>query len=434
MSRAALLPLAMVLVLADLAAQGGTITGRVLVRERDNGDHSLLVEVESAKTIDRVQFTLPDRFSLRPGFVPQTWNVILDGRKVTATGEPVVRLNLRLDVKADENLLKNVTGKEVELQAGSPGSQATTRIKTKVGTLPRVRFRDDWAALAAIVLPPEVTPGAPIYVTPAEAFAEGAWLPSWQAAEEQSTALLEERVQAALRGIGASKVREAAARIDQTMGRSRLVDIGLGLHANSDAQTLTYIDPWRERLFVVRPEWNEVPASKCDAAITGGTPMIFAGQDACIQGCFGSELGGLEEAAKLLMDGSQPVVPQAASPTSIVIRIPVETTPGLHSLELKGVPGRLDIRIFQVQGSIDQNELWRGQSTTMRLRILGSDQSIPMTIINRTPETIQIEGGERQVVSSSGGPENVVTRQVRGIMKGEFSIDYSVDQPACGVR
>jgi hypothetical protein len=208
-------------------------------------------------------------------------------------------------------------------------------------------------------------------------------------------------------------------------------DIGL---ANASGQTLTYYDEWFEKWFVAKPEWTDVPPATCDAAVTGGTPMVFAGQDACMQGCFGGQLGGLEEAAAPLFDGTQPIAPHAASPSSIVVRIPSDTTPGLHSLELKGVPGRLDVRVFQVEGSLDQNQLWRGQSTTMRLKIVGTDQAVPMTIVNRTPDTIEIEGGTRQAIASSGGAENVVTRQVRGIMKGDFSIDFSVDQPPCGGR
>ena len=45
---------------------------------------------------------------------------------------------------------------------------------------------------------------------------------------------------------------------------------------------------------------------------------------------------------------------------------------------------------------------------------------------------IAVEGGVRQQVTTPGGGANAVTRSVRGIMKGNFDIGYSLDQPVCG--
>jgi hypothetical protein len=200
-------------------------------------------------------------------------------------------------------------------------------------------------------------------------------------------------------------------------------------------QSFSYFDRYMELLMEGTPAWKEVRGAACDRTINGGTPLAFAGQNACVSGCFPSTPGGLEEAARLLMLDDQPLVPQAGSPTTIVVRVPPDTPPGPHVITWKAggdATGRLQIGVLQLEGTIDQNQLWRGQSTTMRLRIVGSDQPLPLTIINRTPSTIEIEGGERQVVTTPGGADNAVTRQVRGIMKGDFAIDYSLDQPPCG--
>ena len=88
--------------------------------------------------------------------------------------------------------------------------------------------------------------------------------------------------------------------------------------------------------------------------------------------------------------------------------------------------------MLAVEGPIDQNELWKGQSTTMRLPVVGSEERLPLRIVNKTPATIAIDGGVNQLVDSAGGADNALTRSVRGIMKGNFNIEV-LAQPA-GVR
>jgi len=438
---ASALLLTFVLVLADLAAQGGgTITGRVLVRERANGEHSLLVGVESPDKVDRVQVTLPNRHSFVPGWVPSTWKLTLDGRKVVIVGDPLFGVSLRLDAKPNEDLIRKVQGKEVELEVGTAASPRLTRFKLKVDALPRVQPGDDWARLGALILPPEITPGGPIFVTPAPGFSEGIWEPSKGLGQPNNNdEVAKERIREAARRT------EALSRELSTFFRNlpAVPAAPDALPRNSQMMAFqeppdgfSYFDRYFELLAELEPSWKRVPAAKCDVTIAGGTPLAFAGQDACVAGCFPSDLGGLEDAARLLMlDDQIPLVPQAASPTTIVVRIPADTRPGQRFINWKqggASTGRLQLVVLQLEGAIDQNQLWRGQSTTMRLRIVGSDQALPLNIINRTPSVIQIEGGERQVISTSGGADNVVTRQVRGIMKGNFTIDYSLDQPPCG--
>jgi len=438
---ASALLLAFVLVLVDLGAQvGGTITGTVLVRERENGDHSLLVAVESQDKVNRLQFTLPSRFTFQPGWVPPNWSFTQDGREIVLAGDPLFRLNLRLDTSRNANLIEKVQGKQVELEAGTPASQRLTRFKVKVDALPRVRRIQRWEELVSSVFPPEVTPGAPVFVTFPPPFNEGAWVPDFNPVPDRSLS----KEDLALR-----RIREAASKIEAMTKETSAFFRSLALNPpegppaqtssmlfNEPPASLTFFDRYLESLVELIPPWKEVPPATCDVAIAGGTPLAFAGQDACVSGCFPSGAGGLEEAARLLMlDGDKPLVPKAGSPTTIVVRIPSDTPPGQHFITWKpggAATGQLQFGVLQMEGTIDQNQLWRGQSTTMRLRIVGSDRPLPLNIINRTPAVIQIDGGERQVVTTSGGADNVATRQVKGIMKGNFTIDYSLDQPPCG--
>lgn len=411
----------LVLVFVDLGAQGGTITGQVLVRERANGDQSLLVGVDTAQPIDRLEFTLPRRFEFVPGYVPDTWTFAQDGRRLTLSGAPTLRLSVRLDAKASENLMKNLSGREVELKVGAPGASRTTTVTAGVRFLPRVRLRDDWAALASHIFPPEVTRGAPVLGSPAPGFTDGVWIAT---SRETEAAEALKRAQAHLSEYTKGPPAGAQRLLDWTKVFDEVAEF--------ESPKFNFFDRWLELTLETRPEVAIVPAETCSPGITGGTPVAFAGKDACVRGCFGTELTDLEKAAVMLLDGNVDVPVRAASPTTVVVGIPDNLMPGPHSLTSSGVPGQLTLDILLVQGSIDQTQLWRGESTTMRLQILGTERPIPLRIINRTPATIQIEGGDSQVLTTSGGAVNVLTRQVRGIMKGDFTIDYAVDQPPCG--
>jgi hypothetical protein len=397
------------------------------VRERENGDQSLLVNVEAANGLNRVDINLPRRFTFTTRYPPNTWASNEDDRRFSFTGDQVFRFNLRMDAKPSENLIRNLQGREIELHIGTPGTPGATTLKTKIGVLPRVRFRDDWSAQLALTFPPEYTPGKPMLVSPAPEYANGVFVPGWDKVEASlgRAELYLKRAEALLGEKARTPPRTAQRLFDWATIFDEVADF------ENRTPRFSFVDQYLELILQGRPAIKAVPDAACATGVTGGTPMAFAGKDACMQGCFGDKLSELDKAAAFLLD-DKPVTPQAASPTTVVVRIPNDATPGPHSLTWQGVPGQLSIRILSVQGSIDQNQLWRGQSTTMRLQILGSDQPIPLKIVNRTPTTIDVEGGVEQTIPSSGGQVNVVNRQVKGIMKGDFTIDYSVDQPPCG--
>jgi hypothetical protein len=68
----------------------------------------------------------------------------------------------------------------------------------------------------------------------------------------------------------------------------------------------------------------------------------------------------------------------------------------------------------------------------MRLKILGTDQPLPLKITNKTPTVINVAGGVVQMVNTSGGANNYVERSVQGIHRGNFNIEYSLNYDQCG--
>src|SRR6185503_7424342 len=81
---------------------------------------------------------------------------------------------------------------------------------------------------------------------------------------------------------------------------------------------------------------------------------------------------------------------------------------------------QVEFVLLEVQGNIDQNALFTGQGTTLRLKIVGSEEKLQLQLNNTTPDVIDLEGGVSQVVTTSGGANNTVEKKVKGIKRGKF--------------
>ena len=190
---------------------------------------------------------------------------------------------------------------------------------------------------------------------------------------------------------------------------------------------IQYTDEWGDRtvdavasdLVVERPMYFQ----GCQPGITSGSSMVFAGQPLCLTGCFRDLTVPME------LNGNRPIFPLAFSPTSMQLSIPPDVTPGPNTISYGS--STFPFTALGMNGSIDQNELWTGQSTTMRLEVLGTDLSLPVEVVNRTPGVITVEGGERQVINSPGGSPNAMMRSVQGISKGDFTINYRLMNASC---
>lgn len=409
-----------------------TVSGRLHVRERATGDESLLATVTGGESpIGRVTFRLPSNYNLSLASAPLNWTLTQKGRDLTLAGPPVSRVDLRFDTRRGSGMIQRLMrqGEKVECGiADATGRQYKMTLTPSL--LPKVSVVDSLDS--ALTVPPQVVPGAMLYATPALKFTSGTWrllspdgrldfrhLPLMDLASSQPATTsqatvpsdVERSLTLALRYINRRPPAAAAAQ-----------------------PRLSYHDEWNEELVNGAAGWTEVPAQQCPLRLAGGTALAFAGQDACVAGCFPH----FDTAAGFLtLDGERLLSPLAASPTTIRVRIPDDVMPGPHAIRWHpstGITGeQVLVRVLQLQGSIAENELWKGQATTMRLGILGSDEPVQLTVVNETPDVIAVEGGARQLVTTSGGAVNVTTRQVRGIMRGNFNVTYSLNQPACGV-
>jgi hypothetical protein len=165
--------------------------------------------------------------------------------------------------------------------------------------------------------------------------------------------------------------------------------------------------------------------------ISGCTPMGFPGQTFCVCGAFPGD-----SANSLYLDGEILGPPVSSSGMVSYFTVPQNTSAGPHQVTGDPAAGygpsdRAQVTALVVGGSIDQNKLWSGQSTTLRLWVEGTTESLKLRLRNHTPSVVAVEGGEDQVVSTSGGKPNDLSRTVSAGTPGNFNITYSLDAPPC---
>lgn len=138
----------------------------------------------------------------------------------------------------------------------------------------------------------------------------------------------------------------------------------------------------------------------------------------------------------LLFDERPAGTPVSASSRTVWLRPPAGTAPGTHVIsghaEAGFAPGcRAETQLVEIRGAIDSQSLLRGDSTPMRLSVGGTTDPVSLRVRNLTPGIIAIDGGVEQTAETSGGPENVLTRQVRGLTRGNFNVEWTLAAPPC---
>lgn len=177
-----------------------------------------------------------------------------------------------------------------------------------------------------------------------------------------------------------------------------------------------------------------VPARPADPKprITAATRHSLAGQTACVCGNF----PGPRAWNGLSLDSQAVGAPATASSRTVWVRLPETLAPGPHTVSGSPAAGfaasdRATTTVIRVLGSLDSNQLFRGQSTPMQFRIEGTDQPVSLRVRNYTPGIISLEGGNDQVLTTSGGRSNMVQRNVNAVSRGDFNIDYTLEGDPC---
>jgi len=415
-----------------LEARHATVvtSATAIVREQSSSVTSIGIEaiqqLPTGRSIDQLIATLPSDRPLTPGSLPDGWSAIQKGRQITASGPGQPEVDLRFDFKG--NNLDDYVGKEATIQSGF-GKQLDDPIKIKIQLQPRVEVAP---FIDGILTPPvQATPGQPFLIGIADEYRRGTWqlgttdggyVPLLPQEAIRDMSMIKIGTPQALYGMRGSEA------LSGLLSRPAPRPFITAYPAMGGFTRARFTDRFGDLIvdapFTVSPGSPQGTARK----LTGGAPFAFAGQAACVSGVFPT----FSDPYGLMLDGKTMLTPWGASQTTVMLGIPDGTTPGPHTISDPSGSSSITVGILTVEGSIDQNKLWKGESTTMRLRVVGTDQKLPLGVLNQKPSIIDIDGGVKQTVVTAGGQNNIVTRGVKGIHRGDFSILYSVSTAGCG--
>jgi hypothetical protein len=408
----------------------------VVTRESLEGrGTSLLLDLAlTTVKVDEVRVKLPSDKTVKPAYVVPGWSVEQDGRNLRARGPGRTEMSARLELVNGRD--KDYIGKKTDVQWFQGGRMISESTVT-IGQLPAVTRSSNIEGI--LTLPAEVTPGQVFLAGTGDAYRRGTWqvtlnggsgtreLPLWpisrfktvEAEPPQPEWRVYFRDTALLPQVEALKSRQTGP-IDPLV---------FAQPPDTSLTRVRFVDQFAETLVDAPLSIPAVtPPATCSRHIAAGSEFAFAGQAACLSGCFpdpGAAYG-------LMLDGTTELTPWAVSQTTAKVGIPPDTAAGPHTIRMPGTDTDITVGVLRVEGSIDQSKLWKGESTTLRLRVVGTDKPLPLVVLNRTPHVITVEGGEAQTVTTSGGADNVLTRSVQGIFRGNFQITYSLSAPGCG--
>lgn len=365
--------------------------------------------------IDAVRLDLPENLaaSARPVGLPEGWTSDRAGGELALSGPPtslplVLRIELEGATRAPSlvNLRLVADGRLVYAGSG-------LRVAALAPAAPVTELTD------ALLLPALLHPGETVVLRPldpARTPRGGTWT---------------------VAGVTAREAPEPSESAGSSGGAVRYeLELPADL-APGTPISVTYTDPWGERLVEVaaapdvevRPLPEPLPASP---RLLGATPKAFGDKNFCVWGWFPSE----EAAAGLALDGESLGGPLTYGRTVLWFSVPPGAAPGEHAVT--GDPGAgypaddaATLRVLALGGSIDQERLWRGQSTPLRLWIEGTDEPVTLELTNDTPDVVSLDRGERQVVTTSGGSPNQVERTVHAVQRGDFNITFKMETDAC---
>jgi len=389
-----------------------TVTGAVGVRERATSSPvttitgEMLEKVPTGRTFDQIIATLPDSRDVKAGQLPDGWQAEQNGKQVRMWGPAQDHIRFRLDMNG--SWVRDYAGKEATLQP-SYRTMKDEPLKLTIGAWPKVDATPNLEGI--LTIPPQAAPGQRILIGVAPGYRDG----TWQFDTNGNAVPL----------IKLEDVRDVEV-IKSVLARPEPRPFITTFPAMGSFTRVKYTDPWGETLVDAPVSITPASPGSGSRSLTGASSLAFAGQAACVSGKFPA----FDDAYGLLLDGKTELPVWGASSTTVMLGIPDKTPAGHHTIS-DGV-SKIGVGVITIEGSLDQNKLWRGESTTMRLRVVGTDRQFPLAVLNRSPGVIAIDGGARQVVTTPGGADNAITRSVTGIQKGNFTIVYSVNAPGCG--
>jgi hypothetical protein len=127
--------------------------------------------------------------------------------------------------------------------------------------------------------------------------------------------------------------------------------------------------------------------------------------------------------------GDQEVSVLAASPSELVVAAPAGSPLGSQPLTVSNAQGSsepVDMTVIGMRLESGDTALHTGQKGRLRLVVEGTDAPVPVTVTNRSPQVVHLEGGESMKVVTSGGADNSVPVGFRAVGPGGFELSATL--------
>lgn len=127
--------------------------------------------------------------------------------------------------------------------------------------------------------------------------------------------------------------------------------------------------------------------------------------------------------------GGQPSLVLAASPASLVVLPGANSVPGAMALEIS-IGGRRSkpaiLTFVSLTVEPQAIPIVEGKKNQLVVTVRGTDQKLVLAIENRTPDVIQLTGGNIQRLRTSGGKRNLAVIEIRALRATDFSVSVKL--------
>ncbi len=411
------------------ADESGSISGVVVeTRTGLEGQGELLVEVEGEEDdhkggtpVDEVILDMAKGLAkkLSAKHLPEGWELRIDGGTATVSGpETKTPIRIRFDFGDGE------VPEDLDVKIMRAGLRIFRKKALSVITAPPAEVITDIDDVLRV--PPQASPGETIEMTPLDLEKTppgGNWQFGDQVADEVEPVDWGLKYEYSYADYGF----ELTPKISWKIPDDYVLSSGITIKYRDKYGDLLLDNYYEGMEFIpADSDWKEQPR------ITDCTEMSFTERFICVCGYFPTP----ESQNAVLINGKPLGPPVSTSKRVLHFRLPEGVEPGDHTIYGRpeaGFPTSdvVDIIVIRIGGSIDREKLFRGESTDAHLWVEGTEDPVELLLKNHTPLIISFQGGDEQVVITSGGSPNDVKRNVQGLKAGNFNITYRLTVADC---
>jgi len=387
---------------ASVWAQTGSLSGTVVAQRETDDGHSVLVRTPlsiGGEQVTMVRIEVPRKIA-RDALVhtlPDGWTMTIDKGWLVFSGPPLtVGDDLALGAVLGNPLITDEIGVNIR---GGGGTLAK-------GDVPLTK----WPEIGPPLDPDEVTNFPPVVPVagPVGFDVNQPDLPpgTWEVGEDEAVEL-------------------------DTGGFT----VNLGYTWETELKLdVSYTDLWGETLVDgTLDEVELVPAGDPEdpPRITDCSPKILSGGTLCVCGYFPT----FASQESLTLNGRPLGYPKSSSEWILTFQLP-EIPPGEFTVvgpESAGYPADSTASGIHIAvgGEIDRDKLMRGDSTPLKLWLEGTEEPMTLHLWNATPAIVTLDGGNDQMVTTSGGSPNQLERTVHAVSVGDFTLSYELSGHWC---